>query len=85
MPLIEDLSRNGIEDCFYSPEAQKSNAYLEDRASPRAAENFEQRRQNSTRTGHLHRESRPTGIVASDADSDAVGTGFESRRRHRCL
>ncbi|GFS70122.1 uncharacterized protein TNCV_2199631 [Trichonephila clavipes] len=27
MPLIEDLSRNGIEDCFYSPEAQKSNAY----------------------------------------------------------
>ncbi|GFU83184.1 hypothetical protein TNCV_3737951 [Trichonephila clavipes] len=27
MPLIEDLSRNGIEDCFYSPEAQKSNTY----------------------------------------------------------
>ncbi|GFX32951.1 hypothetical protein TNCV_2136061 [Trichonephila clavipes] len=27
MPLIEDLSRNGIEDCFYSPEAQKGNAY----------------------------------------------------------
>ncbi|GFT23080.1 uncharacterized protein TNCV_1858301 [Trichonephila clavipes] len=26
MPLIEDLSRNGIEDCYYSPEAQKSNA-----------------------------------------------------------
>ncbi|GFX29813.1 uncharacterized protein TNCV_4749421 [Trichonephila clavipes] len=23
MPLIEDLSRNGIEDCSYSPEAQK--------------------------------------------------------------
>ncbi|GFX13072.1 uncharacterized protein TNCV_2357281 [Trichonephila clavipes] len=27
MPLIEDLSRNGIEDCSYSPEAQKSSAY----------------------------------------------------------
>ncbi|GFT07312.1 hypothetical protein TNCV_1417151 [Trichonephila clavipes] len=27
MPLIEDLSRYGIEDCSYSPEAQKSNAY----------------------------------------------------------
>ncbi|GFU01636.1 uncharacterized protein TNCV_1521771 [Trichonephila clavipes] len=27
IPLIEDLSRNGIEDCSYSPEAQKSNAY----------------------------------------------------------
>ncbi|GFU02752.1 uncharacterized protein TNCV_402751 [Trichonephila clavipes] len=27
MSLIEDLSRNGIEDCFYSPEAQKSNSY----------------------------------------------------------
>ncbi|GFU03335.1 uncharacterized protein TNCV_3338511 [Trichonephila clavipes] len=26
-PHIEDLSRYGIEDCFYSPEAQKSNAY----------------------------------------------------------
>ncbi|GFU92409.1 hypothetical protein TNCV_824351 [Trichonephila clavipes] len=26
-PLIEDLSRNGIEDCSYSPEAQKSNTY----------------------------------------------------------
>ncbi|GFV48239.1 RNA-directed DNA polymerase from mobile element jockey [Trichonephila clavipes] len=29
MPLIEDLSRYGIKDCFYSPEAQKSNAYSE--------------------------------------------------------
>ncbi|GFW14454.1 uncharacterized protein TNCV_298741 [Trichonephila clavipes] len=27
MPLIEDLSRYGIEDCSYSPEAQKINAY----------------------------------------------------------
>ncbi|GFV81667.1 hypothetical protein TNCV_1703241 [Trichonephila clavipes] len=27
MPLIEDLSRYGIEDCPYSSEAQKSNAY----------------------------------------------------------
>ncbi|GFV97082.1 hypothetical protein TNCV_3526681 [Trichonephila clavipes] len=27
MPLIEDLSRYGIEDCSYSPEAPKSNAY----------------------------------------------------------
>ncbi|GFV05194.1 uncharacterized protein TNCV_224071 [Trichonephila clavipes] len=27
MPLVEDLSRYGIEDCSYSPEAQKSNAY----------------------------------------------------------
>ncbi|GFX67191.1 hypothetical protein TNCV_2185381 [Trichonephila clavipes] len=27
MPLIEDLSRYGIEDCSYSPEAQKSNDY----------------------------------------------------------
>ncbi|GFU11831.1 hypothetical protein TNCV_4192481 [Trichonephila clavipes] len=27
MPLIEDLSRYGIEDRSYSPEAQKSNAY----------------------------------------------------------
>ncbi|GFV26131.1 hypothetical protein TNCV_4887621 [Trichonephila clavipes] len=27
MPLIEDLSRYGIEDCSYSPEAQKTNAY----------------------------------------------------------
>ncbi|GFS59868.1 uncharacterized protein TNCV_3956841 [Trichonephila clavipes] len=27
MPLIEDLSRYGIEDCSYSPVAQKSNAY----------------------------------------------------------
>ncbi|GFT94006.1 hypothetical protein TNCV_5000341 [Trichonephila clavipes] len=25
-PLIEDLSRYGIEDCSYSPEAPKSNA-----------------------------------------------------------
>ncbi|GFX74203.1 hypothetical protein TNCV_2912361 [Trichonephila clavipes] len=38
MPLIEDLSRYGIEDCSYSPEAQKSNAYstidnLQDRLS----------------------------------------------------
>ncbi|GFV91454.1 hypothetical protein TNCV_3549171 [Trichonephila clavipes] len=30
MPLIEDLSRYGIEDCSYSPEAQKSNAYNEE-------------------------------------------------------
>ncbi|GFV33111.1 uncharacterized protein TNCV_509501 [Trichonephila clavipes] len=28
---------------------------------------------------------RPTGIVVSDADCCAVGTGFESRRRHGCL
>ncbi|GFW63754.1 hypothetical protein TNCV_4940461 [Trichonephila clavipes] len=27
MPLIEDLSRYGIENYSYSPEAQKSNAY----------------------------------------------------------
>ncbi|GFW00175.1 hypothetical protein TNCV_2914571 [Trichonephila clavipes] len=27
MPLIEDLSRYGIEDCSYSPEAPKSNVY----------------------------------------------------------
>ncbi|GFW78887.1 hypothetical protein TNCV_2059081 [Trichonephila clavipes] len=27
MPLMEDLSRYGIEDCSYSPEAQKCNAY----------------------------------------------------------
>ncbi|GFW82585.1 hypothetical protein TNCV_3491571 [Trichonephila clavipes] len=27
MTLIEDLSRYGIEDFSYSPEAQKSNAY----------------------------------------------------------
>ncbi|GFT07196.1 transposable element Tcb2 transposase [Trichonephila clavipes] len=27
MPLIEDLSRYGIEDCSYSPEAPKSNTY----------------------------------------------------------
>ncbi|GFX53671.1 hypothetical protein TNCV_1596171 [Trichonephila clavipes] len=27
MPLIEDLSSYGIEDCSYSPEAQKINAY----------------------------------------------------------
>ncbi|GFW00913.1 hypothetical protein TNCV_1761511 [Trichonephila clavipes] len=27
MPLIEYLSRYGIEDCSYSPEAQKSNVY----------------------------------------------------------
>ncbi|GFU83266.1 uncharacterized protein TNCV_3738771 [Trichonephila clavipes] len=27
LPLIEDLSRYGIEDCSYSPEAPKSNAY----------------------------------------------------------
>ncbi|GFX31030.1 hypothetical protein TNCV_2025331 [Trichonephila clavipes] len=33
MPLIEDLSRNGIEDCSYSPEAQKSNAYSTSRGS----------------------------------------------------
>ncbi|GFS91311.1 uncharacterized protein TNCV_1307181 [Trichonephila clavipes] len=29
MPLIDDLSRYGIEDYSYSPEAQKSNAYSE--------------------------------------------------------
>ncbi|GFX20867.1 hypothetical protein TNCV_79221 [Trichonephila clavipes] len=29
--------------------------------------------------------SRPSGIVVSDADCRAVLTGFESRRRHGCL
>ncbi|GFU77968.1 hypothetical protein TNCV_521681 [Trichonephila clavipes] len=33
MPLFEDLSRYGIEDCSYSPEAQKSNAYSTTKAN----------------------------------------------------
>ncbi|GFU51384.1 hypothetical protein TNCV_4752501 [Trichonephila clavipes] len=31
------------------------------------------------------RESRPFGVMVSDADYCVAGPGFESRRRHGCL